>query len=197
MTQIQGMGDPLSMAIGSGLVGSTYVVVGASGILAPLGRSLFRVREGEGHPFRVGISRGSRLAEGDWDRRFALDARDPRAVRRMLADLRSDGVGVDVAVGYAGALSPESWSVLARAAAHAVIVLPSRFADPLGGEEAAAAWLPTRATTRVLLGWAGGDGDVRWHTPEEISRVVADAVLDERAEPLTVGRVTPWSERPA
>ena len=184
------------MEVGSGLEGPTYVVVGASGILAPLGRLLSRVGPGEGRPLRVGVSRGSRLQEGDWDRRLALDAREPEAVRRVLADLRSEGLGVDVAVGYSPALSPRSWAVLARASARAVIVLPSRFAGPSMGQDASAAWLPTRTTSWVLLGWTGGRGRARWHTPDEVSRDVADAVRSGGVEPLTVGRVTPWSDRP-
>ena len=181
------------MSIRSEQAAPTYVVIGASGILAPLGGLL---RAQGAAAFRVGVSRGSRLAAGEWDRRVALDARDDAAVRGLADALAADGRQVHTVIAYAPALSLASWVVLTDAALRAVIVLPSRFANPAGGEEISTPWMPTASTRRVLLGWTDDGDAVRWHTPEEVSRVVADAVRTDSGETLTVGRLRPWHERP-
>lgn len=164
------------------------VVVGASGVLAPLGDSLSgsRVRT-------VGVSRGARTGVGSWDVRAALDARDPHQVTTLVTRL---GAGVRTVIAYEPAVSLESWRVLCGFSDRRVIVLPSRYADPDTGLEAVRPWLEPGGVVVVQLGWAGSSDSTRWHSPLEISDVTARALHVASGTTLHVGRVRPWSERP-
>lgn len=164
-----------------------YVVVGSSGVLAPVGAAL----RSAGHP-AAGISRGSRLEQGDWDERVALDARDPDAVASWLAtrDLLPHTV-----FAYAPATSPEAFARLADGCEVAVLVVPSAWSDPVGGDALAASWQLADDVRVLRLGWTGDPGSARWHTPEEISAAALALALDPASEEM-LGRVRPWDERP-
>lgn len=162
-----------------------YVVIGASGILAPLGL-LLRSR----HLQTIGISRGSRLEAGVWDERVALDTQDPAAVTHWLAHQRGDVAAV---IAYAPALAPPTWPLIAGFAEHVVVVATSRWGEP---GSPAGPWASLSAIVVVQLGWALTANGSRWHTPHEVSAAVAD----ELAQPPTprtvvVGSLRPWSAR--
>jgi hypothetical protein len=148
------------------MVAGRYVVVGASGILAPLG-ALLRAAGAR----TVGVSRGSRLGEGVWDERVALDTRD------------------------VGAVGDGSWPLLAGLAGRVMVVATSRWAAP---GAPAPPWAGMPGVMVLQLGWAAqGERDSRWHTPEEVSA----AAMTELAAPWTprtvvLGTVRPWSARP-
>jgi hypothetical protein len=82
------------------MVGGRYVVVGAAGILAPLGALLHAAGLRT-----VGVSRGSRLGEGMRDERVALDTRDPGAVGDWVTGQAGD---VSTVVAYAPAVADGS-----------------------------------------------------------------------------------------
>lgn len=157
------------------------VVVGASGILAPLG-ALLR----EPGVMTVGVSRGGRLGEGDWDRRVALDATDPVAVRRLRDDL---GPGYRL-VGYAPALVPASWAVLAGAAAAQLLVVTSGW--PAEDDD----WALDPACALLRLGWTGPAGASRWHTPAEVARAAARLVGRGPGSTESLGRTAPAADKP-
>jgi len=167
-----------------------YVVVGASGILAPLG-AMLRSRAVR----TVGISRGSRLDQGMWDERVALDTRDVTAVTDWLAQRWTDR-GTDGAafVAYSTAMTASTWPLLEGLAEHIVVVATSEWADP--GSSVSPPWSSPPAIV-VQLGWVQSSGGSRWHTSIEVSVAVAD-VLFEPPEPRTVvlGSIRPWSSRP-
>ena len=156
------------------------VVVGATGIFAPLGRLL-----ADTGLVRVGVSRGRQPDEGEWDRLVRLDGPSAPEVQALVARDRPA-----VVVGYAPALSPASWHALTRSTEHAVLVVTSRFAAPGSDPFADEGWLTNTPTTVVQLGWTD-EPRPRWHTAEEVSRAVAPVVLSgpERVE---LGRVRPW-----
>lgn len=165
-----------------------YLVIGASGILAPLGR-LLRQRGGE----TVGVSRGSRIREGDWDQRVALDGRDERAVHHFLTMLEPPP---DTVVAYVEAVTPSSWRLLGAAAPGQVLVLTSGWADPARSPDPAIGWRLAAPVTRVQLGWTGPPRAARWHDPGEICAGVVRALDAPDGSRLLVGRVRPWEERP-
>jgi hypothetical protein len=163
-----------------------YVVVGASGILAPLGALL------RGHGVRtVGVSRGSRLGEGVWDERVALDTQDDGAVGDWVARRAGEVAAV---VAYSPAVGPGSWPLLGELAERVMVVATSRWAAP-GAPDPPWAGLP--GVVVVQLGWVPAPRGSRWHTPTEVSA----AVLEElaalwRPRTVVVGAVRPWSARP-
>ena len=163
-----------------------YVVIGASGILAPLGL-LLRSRQ----LHTVGISRGSRLEAGVWDQRVALDTQDAVAVTHWVALQRRDVAAV---IAYSPALAPPSWPMMAGLAEHVMVVATSRWGEP-GSPDGP--WASLAAVVVVQLGWAQTVHGSRWHTPCEVSAAVAH----ELAKPSTprtvvVGSLRPWSARP-
>lgn len=161
------------------------VVVGASGILAPLG-GLLR----QAGLRTCGVSRGSRLDAGEWDLRLAVDAHDPGAV----SEARRAHETPDLVVAYAPAVADAVWPVLSEGVGRVVAVATTSAAAP---GAAAPPW--GRWATRVLqLGWADAEGGPRWHTAEEVSAAVLLAVTsDAEGQTHVLGRVRPWSERPA
>lgn len=166
-----------------------YVVVGASGILAPLGLSLRSL----GLP-TTGISRGGRLHEGMWDERVALDMQDVAAVTRWVA---RPGGSVAVVVAYSPAVAPATWPLLAALAENLVVVATSRWAEP---GSPAPPWAGLGAGV-VQLGWAQGPAGSRWHTAREISDAVAAVLkggVTDGSPPRSVvlGSVRPWGDRP-
>ena len=180
---------------------TSTVVVGATGILAPLAALL----DGA-HALRVGVSRGLAPARGDWDRIVHLDATDPSAIE----DLRSALPPMQAVIAYQPALSPDSWRSLTRDATRSVLLVPSAFAEP-GRESLIEPWLVPTPLIVVILGWAqekSPDGAVRsrWHTPDEIAAAAAAAMaalaepppaLDEsQAVTRTLGTTRPWTDRP-
>jgi hypothetical protein len=164
-----------------------YVVVGASGILAPLGALL-----GARGVRTVGISRGSRLRDGVWDERVALDTQDVGDVGDWVAGQVKD---VSAVVAYSPAVAPGSWPLLGGLAGRVMVVATSRWAGP-GAPAPPWASMPGVVVV-VQLGWVQGERGGRWHTPREVSA----AVLDELVTPWTprtvvLGSVRPWSARP-
>ena len=163
-----------------------YVVVGASGILAPLGRVL------SAHGVHtVGVSRGDRLGRGEWDERVALDTHDVGAVTDWLAGRQTPFAAL---IGYDPAVAADCWPLLARGAARVVVVATSSWAEP---GSSTGPWVILPAAVVVQLGWALAPGGSRWHTPDEVSTAVAQSLADGPA-PRTVllGSVRPWSARP-
>lgn len=99
-----------------------YVVVGASGILAPLGRVL------SAHGVRtVGVSRGVRLTQGQWGERVALDTHDEKAVTDWVTGRETPFAAL---IGYGPAVAADCWPLLARVAARVVVVATSSWAEP-------------------------------------------------------------------
>lgn len=159
------------------------VVVGASGILAPLGAML----AGPG-VVTVGISRSGRRGSGAWDEVVALDATDPDA----LSAFARTAPPAHLVVAYAPAVTPRTWSGLVAASVASVLVVTSGWADPAGGD----GWSLERRSTVVVLGWTGPPSSTRWHDPGEISARVAEAVSAPAGTRTTLGRLRPWGERP-
>jgi hypothetical protein len=182
------MDDPRGMADGRGLnrASGRYVVVGASGILAPLGALL-----GARGLRTVGVSRGSRLGEGVWDERVALDTQDAAAVGDWVAGQAGD---VSTVVAYSPAVAPASWPPLGGLAARVMVVATSRWAAP---GAPAPPWAGLAGVVVLQLGWAGAGPGSRWHTPAEVSAaVLEELVVPWRPRTALLGSVRPWSARP-
>jgi hypothetical protein len=181
------MDDPRGMADGRGLdrASGRYVVVGASGILAPLGALL-----GARGLRTVGISRGSRLGEGVWDERVALDTQDPGAVADWVAGQAGD---VSAVVAYSPAVAPGSWPLVAGLAAQVLVVATSRWAAP---GAPAPPWAGLAGVAVLQLGWAQAGTGSRWHTPAEVSAAVLEELAVPRPRTTVLGSVRPWSSRP-
>lgn len=161
-----------------------YVVIGASGILAPLGGLLHA-----GGVITVGVSRGRQPVRGTWDELVLLDVREPRAVAAWLAD---EHVARAV-VAYEPAVASDCWPLLSAAAQRLVVVATRRWAAP---GAPLPPWEPL-ASCVVLLGWVAGPGVSRWHTPEEVSAAVARALASGSTGTVLVGTCGPWVDRPA
>jgi hypothetical protein len=182
------MDDPRGMTDGEGLdrAPGRYVVVGASGILAPLGAMLHAagVRT-------VGISRGSRLQEGVWDERVALDTQDAGAVGDWAA---GQAGAVSALIAYSPAVASGSWPLLAGLAGRVMAVATSRWAAP-GTPDPPWAGLP--GVVVLQLGWARTAHGSRWHTPPEVSAaVLAELTSPWRPRTVVLGSVRPWPARP-
>jgi len=174
------MGDPSGV---SDPVQPPYVVLGATGILAPLSSLLPADRK------RLGIARGRSPIRGAWDEVVLFDGHDGGAVASFVARLEP-GYAV---VAYAPTVTPATWEALCRKAARGVVVLTLAYAAP---GVAIDEWLTAGEVTTCILGWTGPAGAPRWHTPEEISQVAWSALLAEPGSHLTLGRVRPWTQRP-
>lgn len=153
------------------------LVVGASGILAPLAAAL--VAEGDDV---TGVARTRPAPDGA--RTILLDATSAAAVAEAIGTARWDRAAV-----YAPAVSPESLLTLTRALdGRVVLVRTSSAADPVHGE-------PAIPPDVLQLGWTTGpDGETRWHTPEEVSAAALQVLGDGLGRVL--GRIRPWEERP-
>jgi hypothetical protein len=163
------------------------VVVGASGILAPLGAMLAArgVRT-------VGISRGSRLGEGVWDERVALDTGDAGAVGDWAAGQAGDVAAV---VAYSPAVADASWARLGGLAERVMVVATSRWAAP---GAPAPPWAGLPGVVVLQLGWARTAQGSRSHTPAEVSAAALDAlVVPWVPRTVVLGSVRPWSPRPS
>lgn len=167
-------------------VARRYVVVGASGILAPLGALL----RGPGTE-TIGISRGRRRHAGEWDRRLAVDATDPAEMARLRAQLGP----AYRAIGYAPALTPQSWAILGAAATAQMLVVTSSWAVPDASVEQRR-WKLQAACSLLQLGWTGSRAAARWHTPDEIADAAFRLLHGESGTRMVLGRLRPWSERP-
>lgn len=161
------------------------IVVGASGILAPLGAIL----KGRGVP-GIGVSLSGGCRGDGWDRSVALDAKIPGQVEGLLSGLLG---GPSSVVAYCEAMTARSWTVLASAAPVRVLVLTTGFADPSRPAAALEAWLEVGDVRVVQLGWSDQG---RWHTPEQVSGAAAEALLAPGGNGLVLGRVRPWRDRP-
>ncbi len=185
VASIHGIGNPKERIVKMAPAPARYVVIGASGILAPLG-GLLR----DQNLIAIGVSRGSRLAAGSWTDRVALDMKDVPAVATWVA-----GHGADIAalIAYAPALAPRTWGLLAALTGRIVVVATSNWANQPGH---VAPWSALRPVV-LQLGWVRDGHNSRWHTPLEISTAVAD-VLAGGWEPRTVvlGTLSPVATRP-
>ena len=160
-----------------------YLVIGASGILAPLG-SLLRA---DGL-CTTGVSRGSRLSVGVWDEHVALDTQDLPAIRLWVAKRQ---VAVAGLVAYSPAVAASAWVLLRPLTERLAVVATTEWAAPGAAEPP---WHEF-ADVVVQLGWAVDDRGSRWHTAEEVSAAVASTLRAEQVTGLC-GAVRPWSDRP-
>ena len=175
------------------------LVIGASGILAPLVREM----AGSGTPVLAVGRRSEALAELTAEpalagriQTLALDAGDPTAPARLSAH----GPFAN-AVLYGPATDADTRrALLDGVEGPAVLVLTSAAADPRRvGEDLEVAFArlveavrPRPADRVLVLGWVRTSR--RWHTPEEVSRAAAHSL--SRAGDATLGALRPWSERP-
>ncbi len=153
------------------------LVVGASGILAPLASCL----QADGDEV-TGVSRARAVPPGV--DAVLVDARSATALAGALGERTWDR-----AVIYAPAVSADSLGILARrVAGRVVLVRTSASADPERGT------LSVPDDT-VQLGWThDAHGRPRWHTPAEVSAIASMVLADGAGRIL--GRVRPWEERP-
>ncbi|GLI26494.1 hypothetical protein ARHIZOSPH14_07360 [Agromyces rhizosphaerae] len=147
------------------------LVVGATGILAPLAATLAR----DGGEV-VGVSRG-----GGRDT-IAVDARETKALEAALR-----GLEWDEAVVYGPAVARDSLKWIRRSTpGRCVLVRTTASADPARGPLAV-------PPDTLQLGWTA-EAHPRWHTPEEVSAAALEVLRDGRSR--TLGTVRPWSDRP-
>jgi len=193
------------------LADRTVLVVGASGILAPLVHALVSKRS---HVVAVSRPPGVPPAPGRGD--GAPLGRDDRAPThgspRVIGADTTTLAGawavancgpLDYAVFYGPALTAQTLAVLTNAVRYrAVLVLTSEAAAPTGPGDEGAGLAPLAARYRarpqdavVLLGWKSVDrGRSRWHTPGEVSAAALEAL--EGYGDVLLGRVRPWEQRP-
>lgn len=163
-----------------------YVVVGASGILAPLGQVL---RSSGART--LGVSRGERLEAGSWDERVALDTQDARAISSWGAcrEARANEL-----VAYSPAVGAACWGPLSAVAERLVVVATTEWVH-VAPKDRPWAHLEPRL---FQLGWVETEDGTRWHTPQEISDAVGRALAEPWPAERTVvlGETTPWASRP-
>jgi hypothetical protein len=151
---------------------SAVLVIGATGVLAPLAAGL--------------RSRGDRViavSRRGGDDSIAVDATDTAALAAALGHETWSH-----AVVYEPAVSEESLAfVQGTTPGRCVRVRTSARADPDLGPLVVAA-------DTLQLGWHKGTTSSRWHTPREISEAAMRVLAD--GEPVTLGTVRPWSDRP-
>ena len=184
VTWIQGMGDPSVMTdAADGAQVRSAVVVGASGILAPLGAALHRVGVAT-----WGVARGERPVGEGYDEFVPLDAQDPQAVRDWMKSLSEDP---DLVVAYAPAVGDEVWALWNGWAGRLVVVATSTWAAP---DAPAAPW-PTGDRVSVLqLGWR--DTGDSWHDPDVVSAAVVAVMTGGFPAYSVLGVIRPWEDRP-
>ena len=153
------------------------LVVGASGILAPMAAMLVATGDDV-----TGIARTRPAPDGAHT--ILLDATSVAAVTEAIGKARWDR-----AVVYAPAVSPESLPTLTRAVGGRVVLIRTSSAADLVHRE------PAIRPDVLQLGWTTGPDDgTRWHTPEEVSAAALEVLRDGRGRVL--GRIRPWEERP-
>ena len=182
--EVEGRHAPASAASGRTAPGHA-LVVGGTGILAPAAAAL----AARGWTVSV-LARG---AAGDGA--VAVDATDPAALAAALDAAIARRGPLGLALVYAPfAPADAQAAIAARVPGTLVHVLVSAWAAPGADRAARDRWAPdgAGATLRVTLGWTAG----RWHTPAEVSRGVLRALDGDEAEAV-VGRLRPWSGRPA
>lgn len=163
-----------------------YVVVGASGILAPLGQELRSagIRT-------VGVSRGARLEVGSWDERVGLDTHDFSATTSFSARWTKR---TDLLVAYSPAVGDSCWQPLSAMAVRVLVVATTKWVHVEAGRTP---WAPLEPHV-FQLGWVQTATGSRWHTPMEISHSLATALAQPWPTNHTtvLGETTPWSARP-
>lgn len=158
------------------------VVIGASGILAPLGARMHRrgIRT-------VGVARGPQSDEG-FDEAVTLDVHDVAAV---LSWIGSRKVASDLVVAYEPAVSDAVWELWRGWAARLLVVATSKWAAP---SAPVPPWRMDECVSVLQLGWrADGDG---WHSPTEVSEAVLRVVADGFPAHSVLGVVRPWEDHP-
>lgn len=167
------------------------LVVGGTGMLSGLVKAL----AGDGGRLSLLSRRGS--ASGGFD----CDYHDERAFAAALAAAVDRSGPPDLAVAWFHTLKIAAPRRLAEAVRGRLFqVLGSAVADPAHPERlaraaAVAEGLPDCALRQVVLGFRIEDGRSRWHSGDEVSAGVLEAIEADR--PLTVvGQVEPWSARP-
>ena len=159
------------------------VVIGASGILAPLGARLCRrgVRT-------VGVARGSLHGDEGFDEAVALDVHDVAAV---LSWIGSRKVASDLVVAYGPAVGDAVWELWRGWAARLLVVATSNWAAP---SAPVPPWRMEEGVSVLQLGWrADGAG---WHSPTEVSEAVLRVVADGFPAHSVLGVVRPWEDHP-
>lgn len=185
-----------SRAVGTpGVPGRRVLVLGASGILAPV----VGVCTSRGHTV-VAVGRSQ-------ERLSSLRSRGTGALQLVSADAGSGaGLGQVVAAGpfdaavlYGPAVPARHRAVLLEQVhGRAVIVVTSEAADPSrasGPPAALAASRDREGDAVVLLGWSAEPRGPRWHTPREVSAAAIEAL--DTGDDVVVGQVRPWEQRPA
>ncbi|MFN8193734.1 MAG: hypothetical protein U0R80_05540 [Nocardioidaceae bacterium] len=180
------------------------LVVGATGILEPLVRTL--VDRGTRV---VGVARDpGRLAAlaADLGDRFTPRAGDARlsgtltSLRDGPSSVLAAGRRFAAAVAYAPAVDGDATAIVADVAdGPVVLVLTSATAAPASGEDDHAAWSvddlgpAAPGVRRLVLGWRA---DQTWHSSAEVSAAALDRLEATEDGDALLGEVRPWSERP-
>ena len=158
-------------------------MVGASGILAPLGADL----QGLGMTVWA-VSRGA--VSASFDATFVVDTRNVCAVSAWMEQLPADP---DLLIAYSPAVAAEVWSLWRGWVARLVVVATSEWASP---EAPPTPWPSGDRVSLVQLGWRPRTEKRRWHTPEEVSDVVLRVVTQGFPAYAQLGRLLPWEDRP-
>ena len=172
--------------------GTTTLVIGATGILAPAATQLRR--QGQ----VIGVARRAvhrQTPDGQAD--LAVNARDHVALARSLHDLSWDD-----AVVYAPTMSADSLRyVRERTPGRVVLVCTTEWADPQGGYEMPPQHSVGEGALLILqLGWredlaaARSAGESVWHSETEISEAALQVL--ESGQASVLGVIRPWSDRP-
>lgn len=174
---------------------TSVLVVGASGILAPLALELAARGDEVVAVGREpsGLARLTSSAANGAVRAIAADTTSKDDIRRVI-----DAAPYDHAIMYAPAVPPTMRPrLLERVVGRAVLVLTSAAADPQEApawHDAVAAARPRPGDAVVLLGWAQDRGAARWHTPAEVSAAALRAL--DAGQDSILGEIRPWNERP-
>lgn len=165
-----------------------YVVIGGTGILAPLGALL-----AQPGARRIAVSRCRSPRHGEWDEFVCCDTTDPTSVTTLIGGLGEPTYDL---IGYLPALTPETWTLLCGNAIRRVLIATSTYADP-SNAGALTPWLEPGEVTTCTLGWrACRRDDSRWHTPDEIAAAALGALAAPPGARRTLGTLRPWSDRP-
>ena len=184
VTWIQGIGHPLVMEFGGRQSQPLAVVIGASGILAPLGALL-----GEVGFTTWGVSRSGTTAGNGWARASAMDCQDAVAVGDWIASCPK---GPELLVAYAPAVLDALWPQWGVWAGRVVVVATSKWCAP---EVEARPWDAVKNRIVLQLGWRD-DGEGGWHTAKEISLAALEVVDSACPNSFVLGRIRPWEDRP-
>lgn len=184
VTTIHGMGDPFVMpdAPDDARVRDA-VVIGASGILAPLGPALHRCGVKS-----VGVARGSRDVGEGFDESVTLDAHNVVAVLSWLVGRKSAS---DLVVAYAPAVGDAVWGLWRGWAGRLLVVATSQWAAP---SAAVPPWPMGEGVSVLQLGWRADGGG--WHSPLEVSAAVLEVMAGGFPVHAVLGVVRPWKDQP-